>query len=222
MEPVLGLLHHGALEVGVEPRQGELHLLPGLQAQRRDRVAAALGDVAKRCAASERPWQVESSPRRSRASPIPAPVHLAGGGADDVDHRLAADPPSRVQRRWCSQAPPPPAGRSCSLRLETSLRSAGHFVRRCGGLGDIAGDLGRGGALLLDRRGDRSGDRVDLADGFLDAADRVDRCAGGGANLGDMAADLLGGTAPSGWPAASPRWRRRRSPCRHRRPAPPR
>ena len=35
--------------------------------------------------------------------------------------------------------------------------AAGHFVRGTGRLRHIARDLGGGGALLLDRRGDRSG-----------------------------------------------------------------
>src|SRR2546427_3946298 len=59
-------------------------------------------------------------------------------------------------------------------------------------LAQVPSDLARGGQLLLDGRGDRVGDVLDLLDRVADLPDRVD----GGARVGldglDLGADVLG------------------------------
>ena len=79
--------------------------------------------------------------------------------------------------------------RGCLHDLTDVLRD---LVGAGRGLGDVAGDLGRGGALLLDRGGDRRGDLVHLPDGAADAPDRRDRAVGLVLDRGDLGGDLLG------------------------------
>src|SRR5713226_2936989 len=54
------------------------------------------------------------------------------------------------------------------------------------GLLGAARDLAGGGALLLDRRGDRGRDFADLADRAVDPLDRLDGAFGRGLNGGDL------------------------------------
>ena len=61
-----------------------------------------------------------------------------------------------------------------------------------GGLLDVAGDLGRRRALLLDRGGDGGGDLGDAADGAADLLDGGDRVVGRRLHAGDLGADLAG------------------------------
>ncbi|MEA2737937.1 MAG: hypothetical protein QOH05_1244 [Acetobacteraceae bacterium] len=78
------------------------------------------------------------------------------------------------------------------------MRAGGHLVGRGRCLGDVAGDFRRRRALLLDRRGDRAGDRVDLGDGRLDPSHRRHRGFGRGAHLIDMARYFLRRTGSLG------------------------
>ncbi len=62
----------------------------------------------------------------------------------------------------------------------------GDLPGRFCGLGDVAGDLGGGRALLLDRGADRGGDAADLLDGGGDAVDGVHGLPGRALDLGDL------------------------------------
>src|SRR5258708_28037290 len=56
----------------------------------------------------------------------------------------------------------------------------------------VAGDLLRGGALLLDRCRDAACDAADALDGLDNAGNRRARIAGRGLDRGDLASNLLG------------------------------
>ena len=72
---------------------------------------------------------------------------------------------------------------------------AGDLVGARGRLADVAADLAGRGRLLLDRRGDRGLDVVDLGDDRADLADRRDRVLRVALDRLDLAADVLGGLA---------------------------
>ena len=67
-----------------------------------------------------------------------------------------------------------------------------YFLRSAGRLLDAADDLGRGGALLFHRRRYAGRHLVDVGDRVADAPDRLDRFGGGGADVGDLAGDMIG------------------------------
>src|SRR5260221_6401968 len=82
-----------------------------------------------------------------------------------------------------------------TARLFGGVARAGDVARDIGGAGggllDVARDLARRRALLLDGSGDRRGDLADLADRRAYAADGADAIAGSRLDGRDLAGDLL-------------------------------
>ncbi len=112
---------------------------------------------------------------------------LANGRAICRTDRLAGRPVRRLQ-----QAPgkPPTPHELPPLDLDDA---PAHLLRSPRRLADIAGDLLRGGLLLLDSRRNARGDLVHFLDGQPDIPDRLDRSLRGLLNLIDVSADVLGG-----------------------------